>query len=407
MKISERTIEDESRARQNASHPNPEDIDVTQFKLRSLSLAASLAAGAILASPVANAQSIDVTKMCACQVTALSADGSAATGMSDSNYAVFRWTKKDGIKTLGRTTAKFLGGMTAGVPAISEDGRTIAATIIDDTKTYGTEGRWTAGSGWQQLGVPADGGVMDSFDSSVFGMSGDGNTVTGLYWRPGQPGGSAHGSVWTAATGNVGMQTAGRSSRIDGANYDGTVLCGWEQDPKTGVRQTVVWRNGVKTFIDDGNGQGWPSEASYLNHDGTIVVGQAINPATYIEEATMWKWDGATWQKTSLGAGPNADGTGNSYALGVSDDGSVVVGLYVPTFGPARYGFIWTADAGLVDAQAWMTAHGSNVDKRLSLFEVSAVTRDGRAMSMVGYQNTAPYAVRSLLVTMQDGQQLK
>src|SRR6185369_2670537 len=103
------------------------------------------------------------------------------------NYATFLWTKEKGARPLSRGTANHLQGQTAGIPRISHDGRTIAATIMDDTNTYGTQGRWTRGGGWQQLGpMPADGGIMDSFDSGVFGMSGDGKTVTGLYWRPGQ-----------------------------------------------------------------------------------------------------------------------------------------------------------------------------------------------------------------------------
>src|SRR5262245_18394380 len=113
--------------------------------------------------------------MCACWVTSISADGSAATGRLNSNYATFRWTKEKGARALGRNTATHLQGQTAGTPRISNDGKTIAATIMDDTNTYGTQGRWTQGGGWQQLGpMPADGGIMDSFDSSVFGMSKDG-----------------------------------------------------------------------------------------------------------------------------------------------------------------------------------------------------------------------------------------
>jgi uncharacterized membrane protein len=382
---------------------------VTQFRFSRLA-AASIAAGTFLTAPLAaNAQTIEVTKMCACWVTGLSADGHAATGMTNSNFATFRWTQKDGVKTLGRNTAKFLQGQTAGVPAISDDGRTIAATIMDDTNTYGTEGLWTVGAGWQQLGpMPPDGGIMDSFDSSVFGMSGDGKTVTGLYWRPGQQGGSAHGSVWTAATGVVGMPTAGRSSRIDGANRDGTVLVGWEEDPQTGVRMAAVWVNGVKTMIDDGGGVGWPSEASSVNGDGTIIVGQAVDVARQQEAAVMWKWDGTTWQKTILGLGPNDDGTGSAYALGVSDDGSVVVGMYRNNFWDfSDGGFLWTQDAGLVDAQSWLIAQGFHVDKRMNVFEVTAITHDGKTMSMVAQQNKAPYEYRSLLVARTDGARIR
>src|SRR5262249_1748680 len=78
------------------------DLQVTLLKLSRLA-AASVAAGTFLSAPLAaGAQSVQVTKMCACWVTALSADGSAATGLLNSNYATFRWTMEKGAKPLGR-----------------------------------------------------------------------------------------------------------------------------------------------------------------------------------------------------------------------------------------------------------------------------------------------------------------
>jgi hypothetical protein len=378
---------------------------VIQSKL--LRLAA--AAVAVSAGTAAHAQSVQVTRICACWVTGLSADGSAATGMMNNNYATFRWTVADGVQALGRNTATALQGQTAGVPAISADGTVVAATIIDDTHTYGTEGRWTVGGGWEQLGpMPPDGGIMDSFDSSVFGMSGDGKTVTGLYWRPNQPGGSAHGSVWTAGTGVVGMQTDGGSSRIDGANYDGTVLVGWEEDPNFGNRRAAVWVNGVKTILDDGGGVGWPSEASTVNSAGTIIVGQAVDLVSQREEATMWTWDGSAWNKKLLGVGPHATKSGSAYALGVSDDGSIVVGMYRNKFSTfSSGGFVWTADSGLVDAQGWLQSQGVNIKPHLNIIQVPAISADGRSLAMLGQQAQAPYAYRSILVTRLDGAKAK
>jgi uncharacterized membrane protein len=366
-------------------------------------------AAAVAGATVAQAQSVQVDRLCACWVTGLSADGSAAVGMMNNNYATFRWTAAGGVQTLGRNTATDLQGQTAGVPAISADGNVVAATIIDSTHTYGTEGRWTAAGGWHQLRpMPADGGVMDSFDSSVFGMSGDGNTVTGLYWRPNQPGGSAHGSVWTAATGVVGMQTDGRSSRIDGANYDGTVLVGWEEDPQYGERRAAVWVNGTKTILDDGGGVGWPSEASTVNSAGTIIVGQAVDLASQREEATMWTWDGSQWNKKLLGVGPGATASGSAYALGVSDDGSVVVGMYRNKFSTfSSGGFVWTEASGLVDVQGWLLTQGVNLKAHLNILQVPAISADGRVLALLAQQAQQPYAYRSLRVTRLDGAKVK
>ena len=378
------------------------------FKFRRLS-AAVFAASASLAVPLAaDAQSVQVNKVCACYLTDLSEDGSAATGQMNSNFATFRWTQSGGVQTLGRNMYVGLGGQISGTPRISDDGRTIAATIIDDTHSYGTSGRWTVDGGWEQLGLPADGGILDRNDSSVFGMSGDGRTITGLYWRPNQPGGLAHGSVWTAATGMVGIPTDGGSSRIDGANRDGTVLSGWEEDPVRGYRRATVWVNGARTILDDGGPDGWPSEASAVNADGTIVVGNANNPDTQRVEAVMWKWNGAKWVKKILGVGPHGLASASAYATGVSDDGSIVVGFFRNKFNIfSSGGFVWTQASGLVDAEGWLQSEGVNMKKHLSVIQVSAVSGDGRVLAMYAVQNEPPFGARSLLVTRQEGAQAK
>jgi uncharacterized membrane protein len=371
---------------------------VTHFQLRHIA-AAALATGAFLSAPLtASAQSVKVTKLCACAVTGVSADGSAATGMMNKNFGTFRWTKTGGVESLGRGTAKALGGRTAGTPAISADGRVIASTIIDETHSYGTQGRWVVGEGWTQLTPPADGGVLGGFDSSVFGMSGDGKTVTGLYWLPSLW--IAHGSAWTEATGMVGMASSGRSGRIDGANYDGSVLVGWDEHPSFGYRRATVWVNGVKTIIDDGGPQGWPSEATFVNSNGTIIVGQSGNPDTQIEEATMWTWNGSAWIRKYLGVAPGTTVTGNSFAVGVSDDGSMVVGNYFTDLDVGHTsGFVWTEASGFVDAKDWLASQGVNTDKDLDLTRVPAITPDGRVLAMVARQTVAPFGDRSILVT--------
>src|SRR4051812_37262166 len=190
------------------------------FQPARAALAAALAASTFAAS----AETLQVEKLCVCWVTSLSTDGQAAAGFLSYNNAVMRWTRKAGVKALGRNTSAI--GVGGGTPRVSRDGKGVAATILDSTASIATSGRWTASGGWLQLTqpLPPDGGVMDLEDSAVFGMSGDGGVVTGLYWRPGQHDGSAHAFAWRATTGMVGMPTDGGSSRIDGASIDGNVL---------------------------------------------------------------------------------------------------------------------------------------------------------------------------------------
>jgi uncharacterized membrane protein len=361
---------------------------------------ARLAAAALLAATVsgAGAETLAVDKLCVCWVTSLAADGHAAAGFLTYDNATLRWTRKDGVKALGRNSSAI--GVGGGTPRISRDGKVVAATILDATGSFATSGRWTAAGGWQELDhpLPPDGGVMDLEDSAVFGMSGDGAVVTGLYWRPGQHDGSAHASVWRSETGMVGMPTDGGSSRIDGASADGRVLSGWEEDATTGQRLATVWVDGVKGALDP---QRLGSEANTVNGDGTILVGEAWNDASQHSEAAMWRWNGASWDRRLLGLGKGGTVTASSVATGVSDDGSVVVGLYRDKLQKfSSGGFVWTAESGLVDASRWLQVNGVAIHPgKFTVMSVSAISADGRVLAFVGQDTVPPYATRTYLVT--------
>ena len=365
---------------------------------------ARLAAACALATlaPLASA-AVLVTNMGQGMVTDVSADGNAAVGMNPGNYGTWRWTAGGGQVQLGRSPYPKLhsGG---GVPAISADGSVVAATILDDTGTHATEGRWTVSGGWQQLTppLPADGGVMDSNDSDVFGMSRDGNVVTGLYWRPGYSGGSAHGSWWSAATHMVGLPTLGGSSRVDDANGDGSVLVGWEESPNTGARLAVVWVHGVRTFLDGGADDAM-GEASKVNTAGTVIVGQSWDAASGRNVAARWTWNGSGWTRTLLGVLAGGRASAMSYALGVSDDGNVIVGMdRDKSMVFTSRGFVWTPDAGMVDFQSWVRSQGFPLSDWLKVSQVSAVTPDGRVLFAVGSEQKAPYGTRSVRVERVD-----
>jgi len=331
-------------------------------------------------------------------IAGLSADGRTAVGQTSDDFQTFRWTARDGIQLLGRGTWAPLGTR-SGMPAISADGKVIASTILADAGSYGTMGRWTVQGGWQQLTppLPADGGIMDYEDASVFGMSRDGQVITGLYWRPGYSDGSAHGGRWSAATNLVGMGSSGHSSRIDDANADGSLLAGWDEHPIYGNRRAAIWLNGVLTVLHDSD---WPSEASAVNAAGTVVVGYSADETRgFRASATMWKWDGQQWQRTVLGTIDKTRKKGAAYSNGVSEDGSIVVGIARPdSMAPNSVGFIWTAAAGMQNIADYLVANGTTVNPLLTLDNVTAITGDGSVMAVTGYQTRPAYAGRSLIV---------
>ncbi len=351
------------------------------------------------ASQVASAAVI-VTDVGKGSVTDMSDDGNTAVGLAPGTLQVFRWTAAGGWQGLGRNSMTKLG-TGGGVPAVSADGSVVSASVLDPTRQFVTQGRWTVEGGWQDLGpLPPDGGVMDLNAANVFGMSRDGKVVTGLYWRPGQTGGAAHGSVWTAATGMVGLPTDGGSSRVDDANADGTVLAGWEESAQYGVRRPVVWVNGVRTFLEDDIG--WPGEATKLNAAGTVVVGQS-HDASQKAVAARWMWNGQSWDLTTLGVLPGGTSRAFTAAFGASADGSIVVGFGRDN--PNKFqgrGFVWTAETGIVDVQVWLETQGADLKSKFKINEVAAISPDGRFLMVTGNEVAPPFAAHTLRIERLD-----
>lgn len=364
------------------------------MSIRQVALAAAICA----ALPVAaQAQSITLERVGYVGATGMSDDGRAVVGYMNANNHLIRWTPETGVVQLGRNTnGQTKGG--SGDPAISRDGTVIASTILDDTGKYRTQGRWTTTGGWQQIGpLPADAAIVDREDSTVFGMSGDGTAVTGFYWSANY---RAHASVWRAATGTVGLPADPTvSSRVDAANLDGSVVVGWSEGV-TGARQATVWANGVRTLLEGSEISG---EAAAVNAAGTIIVGQGTDPARQRSVAAIWKWNGSTWDKQTLGVLPGTTETGYSYATGVSDDGSVVVGFNRAKFNFFETtGFIWTAETGMQSVDHWLHSRGKDIKQKLDVRFVPAINGAGTAMVVIGQGKNPPYTRRSVIVRVND-----
>lgn len=366
---------------------------------RSAQRASALAATLWLATlPIhAVAQEVRVVDIGPGSITDLSADGRAAVGQSNGDFVTFRWTPETGTVKLGRGTYKPLRGRVSGTPGISDDGQTIASTILDDTRSHGTQGLWTVAGGWQQLTppLPADGGILDAEDSSVFGLSRDGRVVTGLYWRPGQSGGSAHGSVWTAATRMQGLPTAGGSARIDDANGDGSVLAGWEEDPETGSRRPALWSDGRRVILGDSG------EVASINAAGTIAAGQVYNEAEGRSEAAVWTLQDGRWTQRLLGVLKGTRLGGYSYATALSDDGRIVVGFNRKNFNVFETdAFIWTEQTGMVDFMTFLKSRGVDLSAKTQINFLPAITGNGQVIGAVGTDVAAPFTTRSLLIRL-------
>lgn len=313
-------------------------------------------------------------------ITDLSANGSVAVGNTNAAFETFRWTSATGVVPLGRATVPVLG-VGAGTPDVSWDGTHVSATILDNSSTYATPGVWTLGSGWQQIPmVPPDGGIVDSSNASQWGMSGDGNTMTGFYWRPTGP---VHAYQWVGNSvtdlGSDGRQSSGRN-----VNYNGSVIVGWDEDPANGQRRSTVWVNGAKTVLEP-HPVG-PCELAASDAAGDIVTGTHYNETTNVPDAAIWRFTGGNWVMQDVGT---LTGTipfsGGASLADISADGSIAVGFNRFSGGPGGSitGVVWTSAQGLRSASDYMASVGVSLPSNLQVQQFTSISADGNTIAGV------------------------
>jgi uncharacterized membrane protein len=333
---------------------------------------------------------------------AVSTNGTVIAG-NDLNYTSFRWTQATGMVSLGRPMV--VGG--GGTPDISADGTRIAYSIGSLDDSYSTQGLWTLGYGWQELmpPTPPDGGMIDGSYGSAWGLSGDGNTVVGLYWRSGQ-GNRAHASKWTQATGvvDLGGTTTGQASRANGVNYDGSVIAGWVETPQ-GNWRPAAWVNGSMVLLTEFDGVisvAGSGEARATSSNGDIIVGFSSDPESHQRAASMWRRTDGVFGPTEIlgwveGSQPEY---GNNIPYAVSDDGNLVVGYCTFDGTPfATTGFVWTPSTGVVDVNQWLADNGVLVDPNFTIQSLSAMTPDGTQIFGYGQMLIPPYTRRAFRIT--------
>ncbi len=300
----------------------------------------------------------------------------------DNSYETWRWVAGDpaGWQRLGRATVPLCGNG-AGSPDVSNDGEHVSATIADVTLTWEIAGLWTDGAGWHDTvpPIPPDGDELDGAYSDAWGLSGDGSTLTGLYWHNtgrGKP------CYWRLADGTVPLPVnTGRSGRVNASNYDGTVVAGWEETP-TGPWRPTAWRNGVKHTLTD---TPIMCMAEAINTEGSIIVGNTYNEQAARRNAARWDWNGSSYVLTDLGVLPGTPQTfiARVWASSVSDDGTIITGQNrFQDNGPfsLETSFVWTAPGGMRSIEDVLADHGLAFPENWKCIQ-ALVTPDGSAIA--------------------------
>lgn len=243
---------------------------------------------------------------------------------------------------------------------------------------------WTANGGFVNLGA----------NGNAQGVSNDGSIVVGSS--------GSQAFRWSAGSGIVGLgDLAGGAfeSTASDVSGNGSVVVG--ASTSTSGREAFRWSAGSGMVgLGDLAGGDYKSYASGVSGDGSVVVGYGTT-ATGIE---AFRWTTGSGM-VSLGdlAGENANSfSQNSYAVGVSEDGSVVVGYGTSDSG--QEAFRWTASGGMVGlgdlagGNFQSVAYDSSDDGSVVVgFGISA---SGYEEAFIWEQGSGMHSLKDLLTTV-------
>ena len=259
-------------------------------------------------------------------------DGNVIAGLSAATYssrsAAVAWegTTMTQLAHLNPTAGPFQASSAFGV---SGDG-----TVVVGSSSTSTGAAHAVR--WVNKGTPEDLNGSNFLSSIAQRTSRDGSVVVG-YGGNGTYANEAF--VWTQSGGMVGLGvlaadvgTTYAKSRATDVSADGKVVVGYSLGHGTGDKaEAFRWTSsGGMTGLGLLPG-GTDSRAAAVNADGTVIVGSAFQPSTYVpQEVTAFRWTESGGMQT-VAAWLTANGVAvgsNTFkdAVGVSDDGNVIIG---------------------------------------------------------------------------------
>jgi ELWxxDGT repeat protein len=309
------------------------------------------------------------------EAVALSADGSVIVGSTGtpSGQRAFRWTLDTGIVTLPKPAAVSMTWATD----VSADGSTIVGY---GGSSFGTRAGWE-GLIWQNSGPPSEVAVANT-GVWLKGVSGDGTVAVGT--MQGVPANSLSQAFRLPAGGSPTVLSGplypgpNVQSDADAISLDGQVVVGDTQDLNTYAHSGFRWMDATgMTAVGD-------FSANAASRDGSVVVGTMNTPDGF--QAYRWTQAGGV---QPLGVyDPDFDSyTYTSQALGVSGDGSTIVGFVENMNTDLRQAFIWKDNGqGIRLLQdVLMERYGFVELNGWTLTKAYAISDDGRTVVGRGY----------------------
>jgi len=272
------------------------------------------------------------------EANGVSGDGSVVVGfawVNSNDNKAFRWTAQGGYEILPE-----LGPGQTRANDASFDG----SVVVGQSQFAAV--RWTA-SGIQQIPL---------YDGSA--VNADGNVVVDF-------------QRWVApgATNDFGS-LGGLSTRANNVSDDGQVAVGYSETAG-GNRFVHAFRWTPTGGINDlGVTSGTESIAWGISGDGTVVVGEARDNAGF--------WRAFRWTSSAGMKDMGTLGGPMSHAAEASRDGSVIVGWSLTNGGSTSdHAFWWTAKTGLRDLKTELQSRGVTGLDNWLLYAATGVSDDG------------------------------
>lgn len=300
--------------------------------------------------------------------TDLTPDGETALLHNFFTGDVWLWAAGGGLTPIG--------GLATSAEGLSSDGSTVAATRLLGAQD--TAARWTTATDWDDLGGLAGSSGCDSFLSSSFDISGDGDTIVGLAWDDC----TGRAFRYTAAGGMEVLPQMGPSSaRANAISNDGLTIGGWDEGGN-GARRPALWLpDGSELLIGPADANG---EVQVLSNDGSVAAGDLFNSAYY--------WTAATGI-VDLGQLPGGFGFQMAGIHSMTGDGRMLGGGSGDPgpFGSGMNAFVWTEASGMEGLFDRLKAEGADVPDTFRPGNVLGISDDGRTVVGWGIDFSTPF----------------
>lgn len=285
----------------------------------------------------------------------------------------FRWTRSGGFEDLRDFTSFPFYRMS--VEAASDDGRALTGTYQTGSGASRQAYRYSDTEGYSQI----DTDMVDPLFES-FGISGDGRTIVGRNIVLSDTSFSQSPAIVRPDRSILDLGFFSPNDVIDygyasGASRDGSVVVGTSSSTET-VFNPFMWteQDGMTRITSFDSGV-----ASGVSRDGQWVFGRGADSAAGTSGVFRWSEDTG---EQMLGFIPGL-GQHDAYAMGISDDGSVIVGeARTEGFSGIPWeAYIWTEGSGMQNLRHVLEhAHGLDLTG-WQLIEASAVSADGTTIT--------------------------